>query len=280
MNKISNWLTYKKRNRNFSFEIIDVTEHNKVDQELIAFLQEKIIFSYRTLDFYKHHFGNDLNEKEIKSYLIEQILPKNESDLDKIVRQGDWGEIFAQVIVSEFTELSIPSAKLRWKINKDKSVFGTDLIAFNDSDTITDIYYFEIKTRYKPNIKEGTTPNRHYIPTIAHQSLLKDAMSPTESIFNYLQMQYYEKEDYNSAKKYSDLVKNSKLYSKIFEIFLILEKSKYQEKILEELENLPPSLSPLNVTIVLIDNLQELVTKTWDDIENTLVSKLRNLPPT
>ncbi|TGL26955.1 hypothetical protein, partial [Leptospira bourretii] len=136
MNKISNWLTYKKRNRNFSFEIIDVTEHNKVDQELIAFLQEKIIFSYRTLDFYKHHFGNDLNEKEIKSYLIEQILPKNESDLDKIVRQGDWGEIFAQVIVSEFTELSIPSAKLRWKINKDKSVFGTDLIAFNDSDTI------------------------------------------------------------------------------------------------------------------------------------------------
>ncbi|WP_210409654.1 hypothetical protein, partial [Leptospira bourretii] len=63
-------------------------------------------------------------------------------------------------------------------------------------------------------------------------------------------------------------------------IFLILEKSKYQEKILEELENLPPSLSPLNVTIVLIDNLQELVTKTWDDIENTLVSKLRNLPPT
>lgn len=280
MTKFTDWLNYNNKNRNFSFNVIDVEEKNKFDDEVINYLKEKIIFTYRSFEFYKHHFGDDLKEAEIKNFLLEQILPKGETNVDKRVRQGDWGEVFAETYATEFSNFYIPITKLRWKFNKDKSVFATDLIAFNDSNNIKDIYYYEIKTRINPNIKEGSKPKRYYIPTLAHESLSKEEKSPTESILNFLEMYYIEKEDYISAAKFKELVRNPKTFNRKFEIFLILEKNKYEEKILLELENHPPTLNPLNVTVVLIENLEELISKTWENIENSLVTKLIHLAPT
>lgn len=275
---IEDWLKYdEQENTDYVFKLIHITENQSPpDEKLIEYLQEKILTSYRRLDFYKFHLGETATEDEIRSYVKEQVIPKEKNQFDRNVRQGDWGEILAALIVSKFQNLEIPINKLQWKFNKDKAVFGTDLIAFNKGEKIEDIYYYEIKTRLNPDKKEGKNPNRHYIAVWAYQSLYKDEQSPTETIANFLEQLYFEKEDYDAATKFQDIVKNPNNYNRKFELFLIIEKSKFIDEILKELNGLPPKLNPLNVTIVFIDNLGKLVKETWGDIENVLIKKLDN----
>lgn len=275
---VEDWLKYEeKKEAGYVFRLIHITEsQSPPNNEVIKCLQEKILTSYRKLDFYESHLGERATEGEIRGYIKEQVIPGKKA---QIVRQGDWGEILAVLLVSKFQNLKVPINKLQWKFNKDKSVFGTDLIAFNKENTIKDIHYYEIKTRLKPDQKEGKSPNRHYIAVLAYQSLYKDEQSPTETIADFLERLYYEKKDYDTASKFRDIVKNPHKYSREFELFLIVEKSKFERKakeILDELNNLPPRLNPLNVTVVLIDNLGDLIKNTWQDIENVLIEKLRN----
>jgi hypothetical protein len=273
---INNWLKYSEKNdAKYVFKLVHITEKESPNENLIEFLQEKIITSYRSMEFYKFHLGDRATEDEIRQYIKDQIIPKDENQFDRNVRQGDWGEILSGLIVTYFQNLVIPINKLQWKFNKDKAVFGTDLIAFNNASKIEDIYYYEIKTRRNPNTKEGENPNRFYISIWAHNSLLKDKLSPTESIADFLERLYVEKGDYDTAAKFKDIVKNPQNYNKKFELFLIVEKDKYIEDILIELNSLPPQIAPLNVTIILIDNLENLVNKTWTDIEDVLVKKIQ-----
>lgn len=274
---IENWLEYEEKNDTaFVFKLVQITEKVSPDDDLVKFLQEKIITSYRSMDYYKFHLEETVSEEEIRKYVQDQVIPKAENQFDRNVRQGDWGEILSGLIVSYFQNLLIPINKLQWKFNKDKAVFGTDLIAFNSGDSIEDIYYYEIKTRVNPNNKEGKNPNRFYISIWAHNSLLKDEQSPTESIADFLERLYFEKKDYNTASKFKDIVKNPQNYNKKFELFLIVEKDKFVDAILTDLNKLPPQLEPLTVTIIFIDSLSDLVNRTWDDIESVLVNKLIN----
>lgn len=272
---IDNWLEYHDKNdAGYVFKLVQITEKESPDDDLIQLLQEKIITSYRKLDYYKFYFEEAVTEDEIRKYVQDQVIPKDENQFDRNVRQGDWGEILSGIIVTYFQNLLIPINKLQWKFNKNKAVFGTDLIAFNNGEKIEDIYYYEIKTRVNPNNKEGKSPNRYYISIWAHNSLLNDEQSPTESIADFLARLYFEKQDYVTASKFNDIVKNPQNYNRNFELFLIVEKNKFVDNILEDLNNLPPKLTPLTVTIILIDNLSALVKRTWDDIESVLVNKL------
>jgi len=272
---IKNWLEHKEKNdTTHVFKLVEISEKGAPDDALIKLLQEKIITSYRSLKFYKFHLGETATEEEIRQYVQNQVIPKDENQFDKNVRQGDWGEILSGLIASYFQDLFVPVNKLQWKFNKDKAVFGTDLIAFNNGETIEDVYYYEIKTRLNPQQKEGKSPNRFYISVLAHNSLMKDEQSPTESIADFLERLYFEKEDYDTASKFKDLVKNPQNYNKKFELFLIVEKDNFIDEILTELNALPPQLNPLSVTIILINNLSSLVNKTWEDIESVLIDKL------
>ena len=277
---IEDWLKYEEKDApEYVFKLIHIVENQSPpDKELIKYLQEEILNSYvpKGIKFYKYHFEDTVTEDEIRSYVKEQVIPKEENQFDRNVRQGDWGEILTTLIVSKFQSLEIPINKLQWKFNKDKAVFGTDLLAFNKGEKIEDIYYYEIKTRLNPDNKEGKKPNRHYITIWAYQSLYKDEQSPTETIADFLERLYFEKEDYDKASKFKDIVKNPHKYNRKFELFLIIEKSKYIDEILKELNDLPPKLDPLNVTIVFIDNLGKLVKETWQDIENVLIEKFKN----
>ena len=61
------------------------------------------------------------------------------------MRQGDWAEILASLIVTYFQNLEVPLNKLQWKFNQNKAVFGTDIFAYNKGEKIHYLYYYEIK---------------------------------------------------------------------------------------------------------------------------------------
>jgi hypothetical protein len=272
---IKSWLECKEKKSKYLFRSIYVGEKTKPDLGLIEHLQEQIITSYRNIDYYKFHLEGS-SETEIRTYILNQVIPSNITQFDKNVRQGDWGEILSALIVSYFQNLEVPINKLQWKLNKDKAVFGTDLFAYNKGDVISDLYYYEIKTRLNPKKKEGTSPNRFYITVIAHNSLMKDEISPTESIAEFLERLFFERKNFTEAKKFKDIIKNPQNYNRNFEMFFIIDKKNFDTAILDDLNNLPPQLDPLKVTLIFIDDLQLLVQNTWNDIESVLVKLLKD----
>jgi hypothetical protein len=272
---INSWLEHNEQVSSYTFKSIYVSEKAKPDNDTIKYLQEQIITSYRNLDYYKFQLEN-YSEEEIRKFVLNQVIPANITQFDKNVRQGDWGEILSSLIVAYFQNLEVPINKLQWKFNKDKAVFATDLFAYNKGEKITDLYYYEIKTKLDPTKKIGKSPNMSYITVVAHNSLLKDENSPTESIAEFLSRLFFEKRNFDEAKKFKDMVKNPQNYKRNFEMFFIIDKDNFDMKILDELNVLPPQLDPLKVTLIFIEDLLNLVQNTWDDIESALVKLLKD----
>lgn len=267
---IDNWLNYQEAGPKPNFSVIIVSEKQIIDNEGKAALLREILNSYRDIDFLKHNY---LTEQPVKlvDYLNNEILPQMGDPFG--VWQGDLGETLGSMIVSCFLNLAVPLKKMRWKFNKDRSVFCTDMIAHNQGNDITDLYYYEIKTRRELNKKESRDGSSSYITIHAHNSLLKDKNSPTEGIIDFLSRYYYEKGDLNSSSKYHHIIINPGSYNKKFELFFIGEKKSFSESILDDLNTLPPQLSPLNVTVVLIDGFGSLVS----DLRATITLEAENI---
>jgi hypothetical protein len=257
---IDEWLEYDElKPCPYKFKLINVAEKKDLDDDVKSFLGKEIIESYRHLDFLKFMY-EESSEQDLKDYINNQVFATDEHILGKNVTQGDFGEILAYLIVTYFQGLTVPLRKMRWKFNKDKSVFSTDMVAHNPNPPLTDLYYYEIKTKlqlakeYPVKGKPGL-----YITVVAHNSLLKEELSPTSGIADFLLRLNFEKGDFGEATKWKDVVKNPHNYNRNYELFFVIEKEKFISTIVTDLDNLPPSLTPLNVTIVLIKNLGRLM---------------------
>lgn len=263
---ITSWLNYKADIPKPTFTVFVLSENQTIDDTIKAVLQKEQLNSYRNIDFLKIHYKTEPRQNLV-DYLNNQVLPSLTDQFH--VWQGDLGETLGSMIVSYFQNLDVPLKKMRWKFNKDRSVFCTDMIAHNKGNSITDLYYYEIKTRQSLNSKESIGRSTSYITIHAHNSLLKDKDSPTEGIIDFLSRYYYEKDDLDNSSKYHDIIKNPNSYNKKFELFFIGEKTSYISNILDDLDSLPPQLSPLNVTVVLIHNFKQLVS----DLRKTIIAE-------
>lgn len=274
---IKNWLkekTHKSRSKHFS--IYKIEESVAPDNKTLDYLGEQTMQSYRPLDGLKSSYSK-LAKKELTAYLNNYVFAPLPDPFN--VRQGDFGEILARLFVETFRALEVPCYKLRYKFNNSKAVFCTDIFAHNKGKDITDLRYYEVKTKITNTKTEveikGKKEFRH-ISVVAHESLAKDNnKTNTEGIADFLKRQYEEKaqsfEDegldeiaakyWEIALKYSDIVDNPGKYKRSFELVLIIEKSKYTDDILDDLEKLPPSLKPLDVTVITIDKIKNLTEK-------------------
>lgn len=252
---IDKWLNYLERNPNLynTFRLIDVTEICDPDESILDLLGSELIDSYRNLDSLKKFYETESPEK-LDKYIDDHIFPADKGLPHNIVKPGDFGEVLAATIVSYFQGLEVPIRKMRWKFNKDRSVFCTDMIAHNQGDMIHDIYYYEIKTRQSIQRDGGK-----HITVIAHNSLLYDQQVKNNNLADFLFRYHSEKENWDEAAKYHGIILKPETYHLHYELFFIIERDKFKEEILEDLHNLPPQLVPLNITVVLIDNFREKV---------------------
>lgn len=294
---LKKWLKKNSGDNNtYSFSKVEFIETTKISDELMEYIGSNLLEAYRDLKSLKCTFKDEPKEKLIeylKTYAFANIEePTREQNIRKNVRQGDFGETIAMEVVKKFDEYDIPICKVRWKFNSNRSVFCTDMISHNMGNVITDLRYYEIKSRLtmnKEKVKINDEDKKHYVGVVAHQSLLKDEHSPnTESIADFLFRYYYNlaeefdnhgfdsvaQEYYASAAKYSDIVKHPEKYNRSFEIIIIVEKSLYKEDILQELHALPPQLEPLEVKIILIENLKDLFEKSFERSIDIAVKKV------
>jgi hypothetical protein len=273
---INDWLSHTEKSPSpyGFFRVIDIVEKVTADQKVYEYLAKEVLSAYRNLDELKFRYEKT-DEITLQGYLQNNVFPSTDDNIKKNVRQGDFAEVLSSLIVQYFQGLVVPIHKMRYKFNKDRSVFCTDMMAHNAGTKITDLYYYEIKSRQDIR-KETVGGLTNYVTVIAHNSLLKDELSPNEAIADFLVQRHFEQEEYDLAEKYNDIVLNSHNYNRRFELFFIIEKKNFLKDVLDALQALPPILKPLCVTVVLIDNLPKLVDEVY---KNTISAATSHVFP-
>lgn len=66
------------------------------------------------------------------------------------------------------------------------------------------------------------------------------------------------------SDKYDEIFDNINKYKKEFQIFLIIEKSIWNEDILQNLHDMSPKLRDLHVNVLLIENLKDVIEDTYN----------------
>ena len=279
---INTWLNRTNRsNQLYSFNVIDISEQFVCNDDIRNYLGGETLEQYRSINYLKNQYENESQQK-LSVYLkndtfpnIDRFINDKQNQPTKNVRQGDFGEILTTLVIEHFTNLKVPISKLRYKFNNDRSVFCTDLISHNQGDTIVDITYYEIKTRITKD-KDSAME--------AYEGLLKDEQKSAEGVADFLSRYYHEIAEvveknmgdasalYDLADKFGDVVKNSQNYNRRFEIVLIIEKDKFEETSLENLNNITLQLLPLEVTVILIENLKDLVDETYNRAVNAAIN--------
>ena len=260
------------------FNVIGVTEKTPVNKKILDYLTGEIVNCYRNNKSLLR-FGFKTKE-QLYLHLNKHVFPSCKDKMSKNVKIGDFGEILTSIVIKEFRNLFVPIYKFRWKFNNNRSTFGTDVMAHNIGEKITDIIYYEVKTR---SIKDNN------IAIKAHNELLNDI--PNESIAVFLQNYYvsiadiFEKEGVNDkadkyytlADKYSDIVLNPKKYKKQFEIVVVTEAALFNDLILDKLEKLPPSndLKNLSVSTVLIQNIKKTIEEAYSNAINIIWEEIK-----
>lgn len=261
---IRQYFSEKENNsQKYDFCFISITEDKPKDDELIYELQKNILRAYRNSKFFQQQRRN-LNRAGLENYILKYVIPDDITNFDLAVRYGDFGEVFASLII-EYIRGKRTFHKLRWKFNSNKSVFGTDIVAFDSLDNPKEITYYEVKTRKNALKREAL----EFITVIAYKSLEKDMNSNTETILDFMSRFYFDSNEYDKSKIFSDLVDGIKPVNKNYEIFVITDSkvlSKKYKKLLSALHSIPKTITPLSVTFVFIDNLKELMADTWDTI--------------
>lgn len=266
----------QKDSQTYNFSFICITEDKKKDIVLIKELQKEIIRAYRSPRLLQRKRGH-LDRNQLIDYINKKVIPQELTNFDKAVRYGDFGEVFASLLIN-YLENKISFNKLQWKYNKDKSVFGTDIVAFDNIDAPTEIGYYEIKTRENSlkkeeidKIKVGDKKQsiKDYITVIAYKSLEKDMNSDTESILDYMSRLYENANDLDKSDLFSELADGVRTINKIYAIYIITDSKIYNKKysiLLSSLNNIPITINPLSVNFVFIDNLKTLMKDTWKKI--------------
>lgn len=254
---VKRWISETYDNENdFRFVVIDISEYTEITEEIKKVMATSLISSFRDIKQLKRRYENQPKTK-LKEYIESKIFATKKDNFSVATRRGDWGEVLCGLILDEFRGYKLPVNKLKWKINNERSLFGTDVFAIkeNASGNIESLVYTEskLRTSYSKDIGKE-----------AYQSLYKDNGSSLPDIIDYISRLCFDKRDYEMADKFDNIYLNMKKYNKEFQIFLIFDKNTWRKEILDILNDLPPELDHLFVTIVLIDNLKVLIEETYE----------------
>lgn len=260
----------------YNFSFVCITQDKEKDDALIIELQKNIIKAYRKPSFLQRKRRN-LDRHGLEDYIKNKVIPEKITNFDLAVRYGDFGEVFASLII-QYTQGREVFHKLQWKYNPNKSVFGTDIVAFDSLDNPSEITYYEVKTREnalkkeeigRKRIRKDEIIEKDYITVIAYKSLEKDMLSDKESILDFMSRFYEQSNDLDKSDLFSDIVDGARAVNKSYEIFIITDTqiiSKDYQLLLQALNAVPKSIRPLSVTFIFIENLKSLMTETWNTI--------------
>ena len=244
-------------------EFYEFQEKIKITLDIKKDISKRVLLGLENPMRLKSRFDS-LSSEEIKEYLLRSSLPDKNNQFHP--QKSMWGEIISVEILHEFREHLIPFYRLRHKEKKDQAMRGeADVVTCYLGDNPLIIAFTEVKT--KGDIKK--TGFYEYKKEIikAEEELLKDNVDKPE-ILEHIHKILYHDDKNNLFEKFDESIKNPDNYEKEFHIFMIIEKNRWGDQIIDFFKEKSTVLPNLTINIVLIDSLDDLIDETYEMILN------------
>ena len=244
---------YPKNMKFYEFQ-----EKIEITTEIKKNISKKVLLGLENPLRLKLRFDN-LSSEEIRKYLIDSILPDKNAMFHP--QKSMWGEIISAEILNEFREHLIPFYRLRHKEKQNQAMRGeADVVTCYLENNPFIIAFTEVKTKGK--IKQNGFYEYKKEMQNAEKELLKDNVDNPE-ILEYMHKILFIDDKYELLQKFDDAIKNPDSYKKEFHIFMIMEKNRWGEQIIEFFKENITELPNLTINIVLINSLNELIDETY-----------------
>lgn len=273
---VDDWLNKPNENVNdYSFKLIQITNKKQSDSALIQYLQKNLLFTYEDQD--SLNFSLDGGSKDFIRDYLKSLFPNDEnsdSEQNKIMTQtGDFGEATTKLLLKQFYNRDSIS-KLKYKFHSGRSVFGTDLITFDNISNPTEISFCEVKCKQNLNQKskgknENNEDEQLYISVLAHNSLSYDTKQKINPVLRQMMIKSKENREFDIAKNFREIINGNKQLKTDYEIFILTQDTdkNHFDNILNALENIQNKLNPLSITLIIVDDLKTIRTEVWNGIE-------------
>lgn len=181
------------------------------------------------------------------------------------VRHGDFGEMLAGELLSEFQGLLLPINKLRYQMHADQTLVGADLVGLELSDerAVRSMHFGEAKLRTTRDLNAGKE---------AHAQLERwlDEEFADILLFFGSRLQELHPELYEPYIEY--LADTAGDRDDTYHIVLICDSSKWSAELLNRIPAPPDQLDPLLVRYALVEELALLVSTLLDQLADALDS--------
>lgn len=264
------WLTYQIRiPSTYTFPVTDVTEMISAEENMITYLAREILLAHGNpaviIKDCRKRLANVIEDTDtsldvIKEYLQNYILPNTNQ---KSVEVGNFGEILAYRLLIEYEQFWFPIYKLRLREKKNWSMRLTDLCVIKVQDMPRPLVcYVEVKTKSSScNIK---------LALEGHESLRKSlegkgSLSNGE-ILHFMQNRLIEMGMVKEADFLGDIKLGEISYDIRHDLFLIHNKEKWTDEILDKLEasTIDPRLLGFSLKAVRIAQLRKVIDAAYD----------------
>lgn len=242
-------------------EFYEFQEKIEITNEIKKDISKRVLLGLENPMHLKLRFDG-LSSKEIKEYLMDSTLPNKNDPFNP--QKSMWGEIISAEMLNVFKKHLIPFYRLRHKEKQNQSMRGeADVVTCYLDNNPLIIAFTEVKT--KGNIKKNGFYEYKKEMKNAEKELLKDDIDKPEILEHMHKILIYD-DKYDLLQKFDDAIKNPDSYKKEFHIFMIMEKNRWGEQIIEFFKEKSTKLPNLTINIVLINSLNKLIDETYDII--------------
>jgi hypothetical protein len=253
--KLSGWLKsdYRTQPLYTKFDVIDIKEYTKLNEDVKALLRKLLASAIFDLGLLQA-VAAKLGWGQVQS-MIAAKTPKGFR-----LRRGDFGEIITTSVLEEFFGFIVPVQKLRYRIDSDQSLPGTDAVAMKvKGEIISEICFIESKTRSTRATKAAVE---------GYQQLMSDYANEFSDIINFVLARMKENNHplFNGFLNYlHDRDDTSNIES--LRIGLVWETNEWSETTVQNLEEARNSPVPkLVVMLVRLLGLKGLVDELYGSI--------------
>lgn len=241
---LGDWLGDDFDDQRDDFELSICAEHRELDDDAIEFVASIVRRSKiedTVLDALVSAAGWDLASVKLAPGIVR-------------VRRGDFGEAIAAECLREFDSLTVPVSKLRYQIDPNQTLPGSDIVGFRwDDGTLSSLEFVEVKLR--TSLDKGLAVD-------AHAQLRDDSATKFATTLTFLASRLFEtdKETYEEFLRY--------LYDRgarddTFQVCLVLDRAEWHDDVVLNLTDVTERLNPLLLRVVNLANLGRLVDESY-----------------
>lgn len=174
------------------------------------------------------------------------------------VRRGDFAEVLAAEAAEALDEMLVPVRKLRYQIDPNQTLPGSDVVAFvvDDDESVDDLEFIESKYRTDPDMD---------LAVDAHEQLASDRDDGYATTINFLANRLREM-NADLYEAFIEFLRQRNVKDSRHTVALTFDDDNWEDEIADNLDDLPEHLPELWLRLFPLPEVVQLIEEVYAEL--------------